>query len=234
MRIDIWYDLVCPFCHLGKRHFELALADFPHRDEVEVVWRSFELDRNAPARLEGSNIERVAAKYGTTIEQTIAQHEHMAADAAKVGLDFNWEKVVGSNSFDAHRVIQFARVQDLEGPVTERIMRGWYSEGAAIGERDELIELAVDGGLDRVEVTQMLESDAFGREVREDEALANEIGISSVPTFVLDQKYAVVGAQPVDVLRDAIAQVWERRGEAPEQRAGGCGGCGCGAGGCGS
>lgn len=232
MRIDIWSDIVCPFCHLGRRHLELALADFPYRDDVVVTWHSFELDRNAPARLEGSNVERVAEKYGLPVEQIVAQHEHMATSASAVGLDFNWEKAVPSNSFDAHRVIHFARTKGLEPQVTDRVMRGWYSEGAPIGERDALIELAVDGGLDRGEVSEMLAGEDFGREVREDEALADEIGITSVPTFVLDQKYAVVGAQPVDVLRNALAQVWEERGKPAEQPAGGgcgCGGCGCGA-----
>lgn len=234
MRIDVWSDIVCPFCHVGRRHLELALAEFPHKDEVDVVWHSFELDSKAPARGEGSNIERIAAKYGTSVDQMAAQHDQMAVAAADVGLDFNWEKVVPSNSFDAHRVIHFARVKDVEDGVTQRIMRGWYTEGAAIGERDTLIELAVDGGLDRAEVTAMLEGEDFAREVREDEAIANEIGITSVPTFVLDQKYAVVGAQPVETLRNALAQVWEERGLPPQERGGGCGGCGCGAGGCGS
>lgn len=233
MRIDVWSDLVCPFCHVGRRHLELALADFPHRDEVEVTWHSFELDRNSPPVLEGANVDRIADKYGVPRAQAEAQHRQMAQAAAQVGLDFQWEQVKSGNSYDAHRVIHFARSKGVEEPVTRSLMHGWYTNGEALGEHSTLVRLGVAGGLDEAELRAVLDSDDFGYEVREDEAVASQIGVSSVPTFVMDQKYAVVGAQPVDVFRNALAQVWEERGIEPEQRAEGCGSCGCGAGGCG-
>lgn len=235
MRIDVWFDLVCPFCHVGRRRLELAVDEFVaaaeegEPREVDVVWHSYQLDRNAPAVVEGSNVDRVAAKYGRSREEMVAQHEAMAADAAELGLDFQWDKVVGGNSFDAHRVLHLARARGLEKPVTESVMRGWYTEGAALGDTDTLVRLAVEGGLGEKDVLEMLGSDDYGYDVRADEATANQIGITAVPTYVLDQKFAVTGAQPVDALVRALELVWEDRANAPEARGGGCGGC---AGGC--
>ncbi len=256
MRIDVWADLVCPFCHLGRRHLELALEQFEHADEVGVVWHSFELDRGAPAVDDTPAIERVAAKYGSTPEQTIAQHRLMAQDAAAVGLDFQWERMVGGSSYDAHRLLHLARSLGREEQVTDRVLRAWYTEGAALGDHDTLVRLATEAGLEDGAVRALLDSDDFGIDVRTDEALAAQIGVTSVPTFVLDQKYGVTGAQPVEVMLQAIRQVWDLQGTEPEPvtAGGGCGGgccgggcgggaatdesmdqagCGCGAGGCG-
>ncbi|HPF79829.1 DsbA family oxidoreductase [Nostocoides australiense] len=229
MRIDVWSDIVCPFCHVGRRHLDLALAYFEHRDDVDVIWHSYELDRNAPAVGTGSNVDRIAQKYGVTREQMVAQHEQMAAGAAEVGLDFQWDRVVPSNSYDAHRLIHAAREAGVEGPVTERIMRGWYTEGAAIGDADTLRRLAAEGGLDAETIERVLSSDDHGIDVRTDEAVAGQIGITAVPTFVLDQKYAVTGAQPPQVLLEAIRHAWADRANRPEPvAAGGCGGGCCG------
>jgi predicted DsbA family dithiol-disulfide isomerase len=255
VRIDVWSDLLCPFCHLGRRHLELALGQFEHADEIGVVWHSFQLDRNAPAVDETPAVDVIAERYGTTREQVVAQHELMASDAAAVGLDFQWERLVGGNSYDAHRLLHLARSLGREDEVTDRVMRAWYSEGAALGDPETLVRLGVEGGLDDGAVRALLASDEFGIDVRTDEALAGQIGITSVPTFVLDQKYGVTGAQPVEVLLRAIRQVWDLRGTEPEAvpAGGGCGGgccgggcggtaeevvgevagCGCGAGGCG-
>ena len=152
MRIDVWFDLVCPFCHVGRRRLELAVEQFVAAAEdgeprdVEVVWHSYQLDRSAPAVAEGSNVDRIAAKYGRSREEMVAQHEAMAADAAAVGLDFQWDKVVGGNSFDAHRVLHLARARGLEKPVTDRVMQGWYTEGASLGDTDTELRQAGDGG----------------------------------------------------------------------------------------
>ncbi|MBM6404512.1 DsbA family oxidoreductase [Phycicoccus sp. CSK15P-2] len=257
MRIDVWSDILCPFCHLGRRHLELALEQFEHRDEIGVVWRSFQLDRGAEAVDHTPHLERLAAKYGTTEENMRAQHEQMARDAAAVGLDFQWEQLVGGNSYDAHRLLHYARSLDREADVTDRVLRAWYSEGAAIGDHDTLVRLAVEAGLEESAVHELLTSDDFGIDVRTDEALASQIGITSVPMFVLDQKYGVTGAQPVETLLQVIRQVWDLQGTDEElPTGGGCGGgccgdacgsgaaeqpaaeaspsgCGCGAGGCG-
>lgn len=257
MRIDVWSDILCPFCHLGRRHLELALEQFEHADETHVVWHSFQLDRNAPAVDDRPQVERVAQKYGTSTEQMEQQHTRMAEDAAAVGLDFRWRDLRGGSSYDAHRLLHFARSVGREDEVTERVMRAWYSEGAAVGDHDTLVRLATEAGLEEAAVRELLAGDDFGIDVRTDEALASQIGITSVPTFVLDQKYGVTGAQPVEVLLGAIRQVWDLQGTEPEMPAGGgcgggccggacgsgapaaeaapetAGGCGCGAGGCG-
>jgi predicted DsbA family dithiol-disulfide isomerase len=256
MRIDVWSDLVCPFCHLGRRHLELALEQFEHADEVGVVWHSFELDRGAPAVDDTPVLERIGARYGAAPDQMVAQHRLMAEDAAAVGLDFQWERMVGGSSYDAHRLVHLARSLGRETELTERVMRAWYTEGAAIGDHETLVRLATEAGLDEADVRALLDSDDFGIDVRTDEALAAQIGVTSVPTFVLDQKYGVTGAQPVEVMLQAIRQVWDLQGTEPEPvpAGGGCGGgccgggcgggsaadevveqagCGCGAGGCG-
>jgi predicted DsbA family dithiol-disulfide isomerase len=237
VRIDVWSDILCPFCHLGRRHLELALEQFEHADEVEVQWHSFQLDRSAPAVDDTPNVDRVAAKYGVPREQMALQQERMAADAARVGLDFQWERLRGGNSYDAHRLVHLARSLGREHEVTDRVMRAWYSEGEAIGDHETLVRLAVEAGLEEAEVRELLAGDDHGIDVRTDLALASQIGITSVPTFVLDQKYGVTGAQPVEVMLDAIRQVWDLQGAEPEHEpvadAGGCGG-GCCGGACGS
>ena len=165
----------------------------------------------------------------------VAQHERMAADAAAVGLDFQWQTLRGGNSYDAHRLIHLARALGREDEVTERVMRAWYTEGEAIGDPETLVRLGVEAGLDEAVVRDLLAGDDHGIDVRTDLALASQIGITSVPTFVLDQKYGVSGAQPVEVMLNAIRQVWDLQGTEPEPVAsgGGCGG-GCCGGACGS
>jgi predicted DsbA family dithiol-disulfide isomerase len=235
VRIDVWSDFLCPFCHLGRRQLELALEQFEHADDVAVVWHSFQLDRTAPTVLEGSVVEHVAAKYGVSVEQMERTNRQMAEAAAEVGLDFQWQRMVGGNSYAAHRLHHYARSLGREQELLDRLMRGWYSEGASIGDTETLVRLAVDAGLHAGEVRSVLDSDDFGQEVRTDLALAAQIGISAVPTFVLDQKYGVSGAQGVEPMLKAIRYAWEDQGNRPEPGAGGgCGGGCCGGGGCGS
>ncbi|WP_256794932.1 DsbA family oxidoreductase [Terrabacter sp. Ter38] len=233
MKIDIWSDIVCPFCYLGKRRLEGALAQFEHADEVEVTWHSFELDRGADPASDVALVDLVAAKYGTTREQAVAQHESMAAAAAELGLTFNWEQARYGNTFDAHRVVHLAAEQGLADAAHERLMRAYFTDGLAVGDREVLVRLATEIGLDDGAVRAMLESDDYGNHVRSDEATAKMLGIESVPFFVFDRKYGVSGAQPVEVFTQALDTAWSTRHEVPEPvAAGGCGG-GCGAGGCG-
>lgn len=234
MRIDVWSDIVCPFCHLGRRHLELALGQFEHADDIEVTWHSYELDRNAPAVGSENVIDQVARKYGAARDQMIAQHQQMASAAADVGLDFQWERLIPSNSYDAHRLLHAAREAGVEESVAGAIMRGWYTEGAAIGDPAELRRLAAVGGLDSETIERVLTSDDYGIDVRTDEAVAAQIGITGVPTFVLDQKFAVTGAHPTSVLLEAIEHAWADQGNRADlPEAGGCGGGCCGGGGCG-
>jgi predicted DsbA family dithiol-disulfide isomerase len=232
VRIDVWSDFLCPFCHLGRRQLELALAEFEHADDVDVVWHSFQLDRTAPAEMEGSNVQRIADKYGVSLEQMEQSQRQMAASAAEVGLDYQWERTVGGNSYAAHRLHHYARSVGREQEYMDRLMRGWYSEGASIGDHETLVRLAVEAGLHAGEVRSVLESDDFGQDVRTDVALASQIGITAVPTFVLDQKYGVSGAQGVEPMLKAIRYAWDDQGNRPEPVSGGCGG-GCCGGACG-
>jgi predicted DsbA family dithiol-disulfide isomerase len=234
VKIDIWSDIVCPFCYLGKRRLEAALGAFEHRADIEVTWHSFELDRNAPAVAELPLVDLVAAKYGTSREQAVAQHRSMAAAAQDLGLDFNWEQARYGNTFDAHRVVHLAAEHGLADVAHERLMRAYFTDGLAVGDRDVLVRVAVEIGLEEAAVRAMLESDDYGNHVRSDEATAKMLGIESVPFFVFDRKYGVSGAQPVEVFTQALETAWSTRHEVPEPVAvgGGCGG-GCGAGGCG-
>ncbi len=224
---------MCPFCYLGKRRLEGALAQFEHADEVEVTWHSFELDRGAEPAPDVALVDLVAAKYGTTREQAVAQHRSMAAAAAELGLTFNWEQARYGNTFDAHRVVHLAAEQGLADAAHERLMRAYFTDGLAVGDHEVLVRLATEIGLDDGAVRAMLDSDDYGNHVRSDEATAKMLGIESVPFFVFDRKYGVSGAQPVEVFTQALETAWSTRHEVPEPvAAGGCGG-GCGAGGCG-
>ncbi|HET8595365.1 MAG TPA: DsbA family oxidoreductase [Intrasporangium sp.] len=237
MKIDIWADIVCPYCHLGKARFEAALAQFPQRDEIEVTWHSFELDRSAEPVATTALPEMLAAKYGMSVEDAAAQHEALAEQARELGLDFQWRRARPGNTFDAHRLVHLAGDHGLAQPMLERLMRAYFTEGEAIGDRATLVRLAAEVGLDTDEVDRMLGSDDYGNHVRSDEATASMIGVTGVPFFVLDRKYGVSGAQPVPVMLQALQQAWDTRHEVPEPvpAGGGCGGaCGCGAGGCGS
>ncbi|OFE15327.1 dithiol-disulfide isomerase [Humibacillus sp. DSM 29435] len=234
MKIDIWTDIVCPFCYLGRGYLETAIAGFEHRDEVELTWHSFELDRNAEAVSQQGLIDMVATKYGASREQTVAQHESMATAAREIGLEFNWEAARPGNTFDAHRLVHLAAERGLDGAAHERLMQAYFAEGRPIGDRETLADLAAEIGLDRDEVVAMLESDDYGNHVRSDQATATMLGITGVPFFVFDRKYGVSGAQPVDVLTQALETAWSTRHERPEPVAAsaGCGG-GCGSNGCG-
>ncbi|GAA6525272.1 DsbA family oxidoreductase [Intrasporangium sp. DVR] len=231
MRIDIWTDIVCPYCYLGRRRFELALEQFEHRDEVEVQWHSFELDRNADPVVEHDLPDLIAAKYGTSREEATAQHERLAVEAAALGLELDWRRARHGNTFDAHRLVHLAAEvggPELAGRTHDRLMRAYFAEGLAIGDRDSLVHLAPDLGLDPAAVRAMLDSDDYGNHVRSDEATAKMLGITGVPFFVLDRRYGVSGAQPTEVFEQALAQAWTAKDEArePAMSGGGCGGCG--------
>jgi predicted DsbA family dithiol-disulfide isomerase len=198
LKVEIWSDVVCPWCYIGKRRFEAAVEQFD--GEVEVTWRSFELDPGAPAVREHTATEHLAAKYGMSHEQAEASHAQMTALAAQEGLEYHFERARGGNSFDAHRLIHLATADGLQDEAMERVMRGYFTEGLPIGDREALVALAAELGLDGT----ALDSDAYADAVREDEHLAQRIGIQGVPFFVLDRRYGVSGAQPAEILVQAL------------------------------
>lgn len=202
MRIDIWSDVVCPFCYIGKKRLEHVAGQAGI--ELEVHWHSFELDPNAPASHTTSNTERLAEKYGRTIEQTIQMQRNIAEMAKQEGIDFQWEKANSGNSFNAHRIIHLAQSKGLGNEAKEAFFHAYMTEGLAIGEREVVEEIASRIGLDHAEVEYVLDNDVFADFVRHDESLATELNITGVPFFVVNQKYGLSGAQPREVFLQAL------------------------------
>ena len=208
LTVEIWSDVVCPWCYIGKRRFEAALERFEHADEVTVMWRSFELDQEAPKVAEGTATERLAAKYGMSLERAQQLHAEMTERAAQEGLDFRFDLARGGNTFDAHRLIHLAATYGHQAAAEERLMRAYFTEGEAISVSGSLIRLVAEIGVELEEARDVLAGDRFASDVREDELLASRLGIQGVPFFVLDRRYGVSGAQPPDVLIQALERAW--------------------------
>ena len=211
MKIEIWSDVVCPWCAIGKRRFENALERFEHSDAVDVVFRSFELDPSAPSETPGTRNEHLAEKYGVTLAEAAQRHEQTTALAAEEGLEFHFDRARAGNTFDAHRLLHLARDHGLQHELKERLMLGYFSEGAPIGDKDTLQALAVDVGLDPDLVAKTLATDAFAQDVRADESRARALGITGVPFFVVDETYGVSGAQPAEMLLQVLDKAWSER-----------------------
>jgi len=210
LRIDIWSDIACPWCYVGKRRLEQALARFPHRADVDIVWRAFELDPSAPRVRDPaqSYAERLGKKYGTPTVQAQAMIDRMVATAAGDGIAMRFDIIRSGNTFDAHRLLHLAHERGVQDALKERLFLAYLTEGQAIGEPDVLRPLAVEVGLDAREVDELLAGDGGAAEVRRDQALARELGISGVPFFVLAGRLGVSGAQPADVLLAALDRAW--------------------------
>jgi predicted DsbA family dithiol-disulfide isomerase len=208
MKVEIWSDVVCPWCYIGKRRFESALADFEHRAEVSVTWRSFQLDPGAPTRSVGDPLERIAAKYGMSRADAQAAQARITTTAASEGLEFHLDRARSGNTFDAHRLLHHAQAAGRQDEVKERLLAAYFVEGEAIGERDVLLQLATEVGLDEAGARDVLEGDAFTAEVHRDIQEAREIGISGVPFFVIDGAYGISGAQPPELILSALRKAW--------------------------
>jgi predicted DsbA family dithiol-disulfide isomerase len=213
--VEIWSDIACPWCYIGKRRFEAALAEFEHRDDVRVTWRSFELDPSAPSESEGDRAVRLAEKYGMSVERAREMGQQMTATAADEGLDFHLDIQRSGNTFDGHSVIHLAAEHGLQNAMKERLLRAYFTEGELMSDHDALVRLAGEVGLDPDEVREMLAGDRFAAEVREDERTASAFGISAVPTFVIDRAIGASGAHPPEALLELLSQGWARREPAP-------------------
>lgn len=209
MQVEIWSDVVCPWCYIGKRRFEEALAEFAQRDAVNVIWRSFELDPRAPEHYTGTLNEMLAQKMRTTPQQAAKMNAHVAELAAEVGLDYHLDQAKPSNTFKAHRLLHLALERGVQGQVKERLMRAYFTEGLPIGESDTLVQVAADAGLDAEEARATLAGDAYSAEVRADETRAAEFGIRGVPFVVIDERYGVSGAQSSETFLAALQTAWE-------------------------
>jgi predicted DsbA family dithiol-disulfide isomerase len=206
MHVEIWSDIACPWCYVGKRRFEAALAAYEHRDEVTVTWRSFELDPHAPPQREHDAATHLAGKYGMTREQALAMNDRMTETAAGEGLEFRFDIARGGNTFDAHRVVHLAAAHGAQDAMQERIMRAYLTEGELISDHATLERLAHDVGLPGDEVRDVLASDRYAAEVRDEERTAARLGISAVPFFVVDRAIGASGAHPAEQLRELLRQ----------------------------
>jgi predicted DsbA family dithiol-disulfide isomerase len=216
LRIDIWSDIACPWCYVGKRRLEAALSRFraQHAEaQIELVWHSFQLDPSAPRTLpaEQCYAERLARKYGTTPAQGQAMVERMVQTAALDGIAMDFERIRPGNTFDAHRLLHWAHARGAQDALKERLLRAYLCEGQPIGEPEVLVRLAGDVGLDVDEAQGVVSGDAFAQEVRADLSAARQLGISGVPFFVFARRYGVSGAQAPDTLVEVLERAWAER-----------------------
>ena len=208
MKIEIWSDIACPWCFIGKRRFESALSQFAHRDALDVVWRSFELDQSAPARQDRPAVELLAAKYRMPQSQAQFMMDNMTATGAAEGIMFRFDRLISGNTFDAHRLTHFAATHQQREAMVERLFTAYFANGEAIGEHDTLVRLAGELGLDPAEVRSMLDGDTFAAEIRDDERRAQELGITGVPFFAIDERYGISGAQPASAILATLTNAW--------------------------
>jgi predicted DsbA family dithiol-disulfide isomerase len=212
--VEIWSDVACPWCYVGKRRFETALAQFEHSDQVRVTWRSFELDPQAPHEREGDRAERLAEKYGMTVEQAREAEQRLTDVAAGEGLGFRFDLARSGSTFDAHRVVHLAEEHGLQDAMKERLLRAYFTEGELISDHDALTRMAVEVGVEEQAVRDTLAGDRYAEDVRDDERTAGELGISAVPTFVVDRSLGASGAQPPEQLLQLLEQGWANRSPA--------------------
>lgn len=211
MKVDIWSDIRCPFCYIGKRKFEMALEKFPHKEDIEVVWHSFQLDPTLKTQPDLHTYDYLAEIKGKSREETVEMHDHVRGIASDVGLNFDFDKTVVANSFNGHRLIQLAKSRNLGSEAEEHLFRAHFTEGRNIDDRDTLFDIGVAIGLPADEVADVLDSDRFAEAVKADEMQARSIGIRGVPFFVLNGKFAVSGAQSPELFYQALQNAWQDR-----------------------
>lgn len=205
MRVDIWSDVVCPFCFIGKKRLEKAAEQAGV--ELEVFWHSYQLDPDAPIRQEKSNSERLAEKYNRSIAEVEEMQRNIAAMAKEEGIEFNWENANSGNTFNAHRIIHLAQSLNLGNEAKEAFFYSYMTQGLAIGERETIEDVAARIGLNPNQVEDVLNSDEFAEFVKYDEEVArDQLKVTGVPFFVFDQRVALAGAQPVEVMKDVLTK----------------------------
>lgn len=207
MKVEIWSDVVCPFCYIGKRKFEQALDKFAGKETVEVVWKSFQLDPSTQPAPGVSVIENLAEKKGISIEHSEKMHENVTQAASEVGLEYNFDKAIVANTMSAHKLTHFAAKHGLQDAIEEALFKAYFTEGKNIGDIETLLSIASDLGLDKDEAKKALHDSLYAAEVQKDIEEAQLLGVRGVPFFVFNRQYAVSGAQPSDVFSDILAKV---------------------------
>ena len=212
LTVEVWSDVVCPWCYIGKRRFEAAFELFEHRDSVRVIWRSFELDPNSPRTAQQTVREMLASKYGVTLAEADAMQARVTEMAAGEGLHYRLDLTKRTNTFDAHRLIHFAKAQGKQDAMKERLMKAYFVEGAAPGDPETLVALAAEAGLgavDGLDARAVVDGDAYAQDVRADEERAVRLGIRGVPFFLAAGKYGASGAQAPETLLGLLQQAWD-------------------------
>ncbi|GAA4318409.1 DsbA family oxidoreductase [Pontixanthobacter gangjinensis] len=209
MKVSIWSDVRCPFCYIGKKKFEDALEQFPNKGKVEIVWKSFQLDPTLKTDPHTSMLEYFVKAKGVSEEQALQMFSGATKMAEEAGISMNLQEGILANSFDAHRLIQFAKTRNLGNEIKEALFEVHFEQGKNIDDISILSEVAASIGLDAEEVKQVLNSDAYAYEVKQDEMEAQNIGVRGVPFFVFDDKYAISGAQPVEDFLQTLETVWQ-------------------------
>lgn len=208
MDVDIWSDVMCPFCYIGKRNFEHALSQFTHKDQVTIVWKSFQLNPDMKTEPDKTVTQHLAEVKGWSLHEARRMSDQVTAMARAVGLSYDFDKAVVANSWDAHRLIQLAKQHGLGDAAEERLFLAYFTEGRNIADYPTLLELGTDIGLDASAVQQLLNSDACADAVAQDIYEARQVGVRGVPFFVLNRQYAVSGAQQPDTFLGALNTAW--------------------------
>lgn len=212
MEIEIWSDVICPWCYIGKRRFERALAEFERADEVRVVWRAFELDPDLEGSYAGTVHEMLAAKMGGDMARAEAMNAQVTHLAAEEGLHYDLDRARPGSTFDAHRVLHLAGRHGLRDEATERLMRGYFGEGLPVADHDALARAVAEVGVPEAEARAVLAGDAYGPDVHADLERARRLGVGGVPFFALGGRYGVSGAQPTGAFAQALRQAWDTAG----------------------
>ena len=217
IKIDVWSDIACPWCYIGKRNLETGLAataDDADAPRVEVTFHSYELSPDTPVDFDGNEVDFLSQHKGMTPEQVKPMLDRVTGVAAEAGLEYRFDLLKHTNTVKAHELLHFAKEQGLQKEMTERLMSAYFTEGRHVGRIDDLVELAAEAGLDREAARDALESGRYLEAVRADQAQAQAYGIQGVPFFVIDGKYGVSGAQPAEAFAQIARQVWSERAEA--------------------
>ncbi|MFO0496052.1 MAG: DsbA family oxidoreductase [Flavobacteriia bacterium] len=205
MKIEIWSDIMCPFCYIGKRHLEKAIHKMNIRDALEIEWKSYQLDPTIPVQTKRIGVyEYLSDAKGISLEQSKLMHERALEMAKNAGLTYNFDHAIIGNSFDAHRLIQFAKTKCLGDEMEEELFKAYFTNGKDIASKDDLLEIGKTVGLKENEVKELLNTDSYSEEVKKDLNEAQQIGVRGVPFFVFDRKYALSGAQPVEAFVETI------------------------------
>lgn len=209
MKVEIWSDIFCPFCYIGKRKFEAALESFDKKEEVEVIYRSFELNPNASKHNDKNIHELISSKYGITYEEAKLNNDNIVSQAKELGLEYNFDTLIPTNSFDAHRMIHFAKEHGKMEEMTEALFKAYFTDSRNVSDFNTLAEIAKSIGLNKEEAISILNTNKYSDCVRSDEELAGGYGINAVPFFILNEKFTVSGAQPTELFLRALNKVME-------------------------